>query len=141
MEKPEEIKQFPAVEGGWLAGMQHHFVTVIVPDPTKKYEFSLGVKGREYILGAFGPALSVAPSSHAVFTENLFVGPKLQKQLITLNPELDHVAGAAGEMLLQRRPERLVIAMKCRRIEPTIRLDPTAIPAEFDDIFSQVRSP
>jgi hypothetical protein len=34
-----------------------------------------------------------------------------------------------------------VIAMKCRRIEPPIRLDPSAIPAKFDDIFSQVRSP
>ncbi len=60
--------------------------------PEEKYEFSLGVKGREYILGAFGPALSVAPSSHAVFTENLFVGPKLQKQLVTLNDDLDRVA-------------------------------------------------
>jgi YidC/Oxa1 family membrane protein insertase len=102
LEKPEEIKQFPAAEGGWLAGMQHHFVSVIVPDPTKKYEFSLGVKGREYILGAFGPALSVAPSSRAVFTENLFVGPKLQKQLITLNPELDHVADYGILTLLSR---------------------------------------
>ena len=55
--------------------------------------------------------------------------------------ELDHIAGAAGEMPFQRRPERLVIAMKCRCVEPPIRLDPTAIPAEFDDIFSQVRSP
>lgn len=102
LDKPEEIKQFPPVEGGWLAGMQHHFVTVIVPDPTKKYEFSLGVKGREYILGAFGPALSVAPSARAVFTENLFVGPKLQKQLITLNPELDHVADYGILTLLSR---------------------------------------
>lgn len=102
LEKPDEIKQFPPVEGGWLAGMQHHFVSVIVPDPAKKYEFSLGVKGREYILGAFGPALSVAPSSRAVFTEKLFVGPKLQKQLITLNPELDHVADYGILTLLSR---------------------------------------
>jgi hypothetical protein len=34
-----------------------------------------------------------------------------------------------------------VIAMKCRRIEPSIRLDPPAVPAKFDDIFSQLRSP
>jgi hypothetical protein len=55
--------------------------------------------------------------------------------------ELDHVAGGACEMLAQCRPERLVIAMKCRSIEPPIRLDPSAVPAKFDDIFSQVRSP
>jgi hypothetical protein len=55
--------------------------------------------------------------------------------------ELDDVAGQACEMLFQRRPERLVIAMKCRCIEPPIRLDPSAVPAKFDDIFSQLRSP
>jgi YidC/Oxa1 family membrane protein insertase len=103
LEKPDDIKQFGPVDGAWLAGMQHHFVTVIVPDPTKKYELSLGVKGREYILGAFGPALTVAPASKAVIKENLFVGPKLQKQLITLNPELDHVADY-GILTLISRP-------------------------------------
>ena len=55
--------------------------------------------------------------------------------------DLDHVPGQPGEMLLQRRPERLVIAMECRRIEPPIGLDPPTIPAKFDDIFSQARSP
>ncbi|HUQ11662.1 MAG TPA: membrane protein insertase YidC [Steroidobacteraceae bacterium] len=102
LEKPEEIDQFPPVEGGWLAGMQHHFVSVIVPDPTKKYQYSLLVKGREYILGAMGPGLAVAPSSNAVIKESLFVGPKLQKQLITLNPELDHVADYGMLTLLSR---------------------------------------
>ena len=52
IEKPDEIKDFPPVAGGWLAGMQHHFVSAIVPDATKPYTFSLSTKGREYILGA-----------------------------------------------------------------------------------------
>jgi hypothetical protein len=55
--------------------------------------------------------------------------------------EFHRVAGAARQILFQRRPDRFVIAMKGRRIEPAIRLDPSAIPAEFDDIFSQVTSP
>ena len=80
------------VKDGWLAGMQHHFVSAIVPDPTKTYEYRLKVQGRLYVLGAAGPASTVAPGQSAVFKESLFVGPKLQKQLVTLNPELDMVA-------------------------------------------------
>jgi YidC/Oxa1 family membrane protein insertase len=72
--------------------MQHHFVSAIVPDAKKPYEFSLGAKGREYILGVLGPAESVAPGTRAVIHEDLFVGPKLQRQLVTLHPELDRVA-------------------------------------------------
>jgi hypothetical protein len=40
-------------------------------------------------------------------------------------------------MLLKRRPDRLVIAMERRCIEPPIRLDPPAVLAKFDYIFSQ----
>ncbi|BBZ91219.1 hypothetical protein BDS110ZK25_51280 [Bradyrhizobium diazoefficiens] len=55
--------------------------------------------------------------------------------------DLDNVSGTAGKVLFQSRPERLVIAMECRCIEPPIWLDPSAVPAKFDDIFSQVTSP
>ncbi len=34
----------------------------------------------------------MAPGTRVLIKENLFVGPKLQKQLVTLNPELDRVA-------------------------------------------------
>jgi YidC/Oxa1 family membrane protein insertase len=92
LEKPAEIQGLPAVTKGWLAGMQHHFVSAIVPNEAKAYDFTLSVSGREYLLGAVGPSETVAPGTRAVVTENLFVGPKLQKQLITLHPELDRVA-------------------------------------------------
>jgi YidC/Oxa1 family membrane protein insertase len=38
------------------------------------------------------PTVTVAPGATATLKETLFVGPKLQKQLIPLNPELDRVA-------------------------------------------------
>jgi hypothetical protein len=55
--------------------------------------------------------------------------------------DLDHVARTPGEVLFKRRPERLVIAVKGRRVEPAVGFDPTAVPAKFDDIFSQLKSP
>jgi YidC/Oxa1 family membrane protein insertase len=92
IEEAEDLIKQPGITNGWVAGMQHHFVSAIVPDAKKAYEFTLGAKGREYILGVFGPAESVAPGTRGVIQENLFVGPKLQKQLVTLHPELDRVA-------------------------------------------------
>ena len=48
---------------------------------------------------------------------------------------LQHVAGFAGEELLQHRPDRRMVAVERRRIEPAVGLDRPAILAEFHDIF------
>jgi hypothetical protein len=47
---------------------------------------------------------------------------------------LQHVARFAGEMLLQHGPDRLVVAMECRRIEAPVRPGPVA--AKFDRMLS-----
>jgi YidC/Oxa1 family membrane protein insertase len=80
------------VKDGWLAGIQHHFVTAVVPEPSKPYTYSLQVQNRLYLLGAVGPTVSVPPGTTGVVTEKLYVGPKLQKQLVSLHPDLDRVA-------------------------------------------------
>ncbi len=80
------------IQGAWLAGMQHHFVSAIVPNPASPYNISLASQGNQYRFGAVGPAHTVAPGASLKLTEELFVGPKLQKQLVTLHPELDRVA-------------------------------------------------
>ncbi len=100
--KEEDRKTVSGVTGGWIAGMQHHFVSAVIPDPSKPYDFSMAAQGREYLLGAVGPVQTVAPGTTAVVKEDLFVGPKLQKQLITLNPELDHVADYSWLTLIAR---------------------------------------
>jgi YidC/Oxa1 family membrane protein insertase len=102
LEKPEFIKEFSPVEGGWIAGMQHHFVSAVVPDAKKQYEYSLVVKGREYTLGAAGPTETLVSGSRAEFKEALFVGPKLQSQLETLHPELTRVADYTWLTLIAR---------------------------------------
>ncbi|MGY3032015.1 hypothetical protein ACVIIV_001185 [Bradyrhizobium sp. USDA 4354] len=69
------------------------------------------------------------------------VAGEMNHMLAGSTAELHHVAGSTGQMLFQRRPNRFVIAVEGRRVEPAIRLDPSAVPAKFDDIFSQVTSP
>ncbi|MFI4880138.1 MAG: membrane protein insertase YidC [Steroidobacterales bacterium] len=80
------------VTGGWIAALQHHFVSAIVPPRNAPWQFTLGVSGQQYLLSASGPEKVVAPGDSAQFTTTLFTGPKLQAQLEATAPELGRVA-------------------------------------------------
>jgi len=79
------------VTNGWLAALQHHFVSAIVPSKDEKYRFTLASSGDEYRLEAQGPRHTVAPGASARFGLDLYVGPKLQRQLKETGPELARV--------------------------------------------------
>jgi YidC/Oxa1 family membrane protein insertase len=80
------------VRDGWLAALQHHFVSAIVPPRGAPYRFTLGVSGDQYLLSATGPEQTVAPGDTAQFSESFYVGPKLQGQLEATAAELGRVA-------------------------------------------------
>ena len=80
------------IQGGWIAGMQHHFVTAIVPAGGASYRYTIKTDGNQYLLSTTGPSVTVAPGSGATFEETLFVGPKLQAQLEKTGPRLDLIA-------------------------------------------------
>ncbi|MBC8026209.1 MAG: membrane protein insertase YidC, partial [Steroidobacteraceae bacterium] len=92
IEKSENQNLSLSVTGGWLAGIQHHFVGAIVPDQKKPHTYTLQAQGRQYILGAKGEVTTIAPGKTATIKEQLFVGPKLQRQLDSLHEELSRVA-------------------------------------------------
>jgi hypothetical protein len=48
----------------------------------------------------------------------------------------EHIAALAIEEPFQHRPNRLMIAVKCGRIQTAVRLDRLTILAEFDDVLS-----
>ncbi len=81
-----------SVATGWIAGMQHHFVTVVVPAEGQNYTYSLKTQGNQYLLSATGPMVTVRPQSGTTLRETLFIGPKLQTRLKTAGPRLDLVA-------------------------------------------------
>jgi YidC/Oxa1 family membrane protein insertase len=90
------------VTHGWIAGLQHHFVSAVVPSAEDPQKFTMVVKGREYALTSLGSLQTVAPGTHKVLKEGLFVGPKLQKQLDTMHPELSRVADYGALTLLSK---------------------------------------
>src|SRR4029077_10967355 len=57
------------VRDGWLAALQHHFVSAIVPARGAPYRFTLGASGDQYLLTATGPEQTVAPDATAQFSE------------------------------------------------------------------------
>ena len=91
------------VQGGWIAGMQHHFVSAVVPSGDAPYRYTMKVDGRQYLLTTAGPMRSVAPGATETLKETLFVGPKLQAQLEKAGPELDRVADY-GKLTLLAKP-------------------------------------
>ena len=92
IEKKEDAALSIDVTKGWIAGMQHHFVSAVVPDAQDPQKFTMVVNGREYVLTTVGSLQTVAPGTQKIIKEGLFVGPKLQAQLDEMHPELARVA-------------------------------------------------
>jgi YidC/Oxa1 family membrane protein insertase len=80
------------VTNGWLAALQHHFVSAIVPAKDAAYRFTLTSASDQYRLAATGPMQKIAPGATGTFSETVYIGPKLQSQLETSGPQLERVA-------------------------------------------------
>lgn len=75
--------------GGWMAALQHHFVVAAVPSSDTRYDYTLKNDDHaDFALLARGSVISVDPNQSKTFSEKLFVGPKLQEQLMTTGAEL-----------------------------------------------------
>jgi YidC/Oxa1 family membrane protein insertase len=80
------------VRGGWLAALEHHFVSAAVPAADAINHYALNVQGVEYTLSAVGPTQSITPGASAELKQAVYVGPKLQAQLEATAPNLERVA-------------------------------------------------
>jgi YidC/Oxa1 family membrane protein insertase len=89
VESDSDSKFSATITNGWLASLQHQFVSAIVPSPDQPYRYQLEVRDKQYLLIATGPATPVAAGASAQFREKLFVGPKLQSQLAATGPRLE----------------------------------------------------
>ncbi len=92
VENETDSKFSEAITDGWLASLQHHFVSAVIPPPNQPYHYRLQVQEHEYLLSATGPFKQVAAGAQAEFQEKLFIGPKLQSQLAATGPRLERTA-------------------------------------------------
>ena len=92
VENEADSKFSQTVTNGWIASLQHHFVSAIVPPAGQPNLFKLQVQGQEYLLSATGPMTAIPAGGTARIEEKLFIGPKLQEQLAAAGPRLDLTA-------------------------------------------------
>ncbi|WP_210642147.1 MULTISPECIES: membrane protein insertase YidC [unclassified Pseudomonas] len=78
------------VQGGWVAWLQHYFVTAWIPQKGESniVQTRKDSKGN-YIIGYTGPALTAAPGAKAETSAILYAGPKSQAVLKELSPGLE----------------------------------------------------
>ena len=91
----EEMAENPFkadVQGGWIAMLQHYFVSAWVPSANNTHRYRTRHTNNGFnIIGYTGPALTLAPGETSTVTNTLYVGPKNQSVLSDLAPHLDLV--------------------------------------------------
>ena len=77
-------------EGGWVAMVQHYFISAWIPDSSLSNSFNLRkTSGDMYLLGFTSPQVTVAPLSQAVIKADFYAGPKDVYRLEKISPYLD----------------------------------------------------
>ncbi len=78
------------VKNGWIAMIQHYFVSALIPDKEKTYHFySKVLENDHYVLGLYGPQINVAPGQVQEAKIKVYAGPKEQKILKKVAPGLE----------------------------------------------------
>jgi YidC/Oxa1 family membrane protein insertase len=79
---------------GWLAMIQHYFLTAWIPPAEEEARYSTQVlrtgSWPRYIARNVSPGQQVADGGNGVFSSRLYVGPKLQDTLPDLAPGLEY---------------------------------------------------
>ena len=79
------------VVGGWVAMVQHYFVSAWIPNQTTNNNFNIRKIGNQdvYILGFTAPQVKLNPGEQASIQADFYTGPKDQYRLEDISPYLD----------------------------------------------------
>ena len=78
------------VANGWVAFIQHYFLTALIPTPEKKAQYySKAISDDLFVVGTLEEPLTINPGETAQRTMRSVVGPKLQRDLKEIAPHLD----------------------------------------------------
>lgn len=79
------------VTGGWVAMVQHYFVTAWIPAKDSKNHISTRSdnQGADNYIGFTGSPLLVAPGASGQVAADFYAGPKIQDRLEALSPGLE----------------------------------------------------
>ncbi|MDG1462242.1 MAG: membrane protein insertase YidC [Gammaproteobacteria bacterium] len=80
----EDLQETPldaTYTNGWLAAIQHHFLSAAVPAVDIRNRYTASFNGRNYTLTASSPTSTIQPGASDTVSAQFFVGPKLQDQM------------------------------------------------------------
>lgn len=78
------------VTSGWVAMLQHYFVSAILPPDGQSWHlYSKALPNEQYLVGAWSEPLRIEPDASLVLGYRYFIGPKLQDELEAAAPNLD----------------------------------------------------
>ncbi len=84
-EKPLKVQQ----EGGWLAFVQHYFMSAWIPAKNQQNNFETTSRDNMHLGWFTGSSQTVAPNASADFGAQFYAGPKDQYRLREISPGLD----------------------------------------------------
>jgi YidC/Oxa1 family membrane protein insertase len=78
------------ITGGWIAMIQHYFLSAWIPNPEQTHSYSTRVSGDSNYIGGFtSPALVVSPGKIGITSARFYAGPKDQYRLREISEYLD----------------------------------------------------
>jgi len=78
------------VSGGWVAMLQHYFLSAWVPPGEQLQRFYSNVlSGERFVIGTYSPAVTIGDGGTHIFSSRLYIGPKNQYALEKIAPGLD----------------------------------------------------
>ncbi|RDE18810.1 membrane protein insertase YidC [Motiliproteus coralliicola] len=75
-------------EAGWVAMLQHYFVSAWIPNPEQSHNYFARERNDNYLAGFVSPSISVPAGQQGSVGANFYVGPKIQDALEQAAPNL-----------------------------------------------------
>jgi len=77
------------IKGGWVAFIQHYFLSAWIPNTDITHTYQSRVKNGLYLMGFISPATIVEAGQQTEISAKLYLGPKIIEKLEIAAPNLD----------------------------------------------------
>ncbi|WP_250656058.1 membrane protein insertase YidC [Alkalimarinus coralli] len=88
----EDMRDQPVntkAQGGWIAFLQHYFMTAWIPSDNLEHTYQTKVKNGLYLMGFISPQVSIENGQQEEISANVYIGPKIIEKLEQAAPNLD----------------------------------------------------
>ena len=88
--KMDDNRLKQTVEGGWIAWLQHYFVSAWIPSAEQQHVYQTRKDSQgNYIVGFVSPAVNLSAGEQATISADFYAGPKVQDRLKEISPGLE----------------------------------------------------